>query len=74
MARKEFPDLPGEVVDAAIDAEIEFKIPAETVVVQRDQWDNLMSMQIYLENIEGSIPFEQIIDNTFAEKAVATLG
>ena len=28
VARKEFPDLPGEVVDAAIDAEIKYKIPA----------------------------------------------
>ena len=74
VARKEFPDLPPEVVDAAIDAELQYKIPAESVVVQRDQWDNLMSMQVYLGNVKGSIPFEEIIDNSFAEKAVAELG
>ena len=28
VARLEFPDLPGEVVDAAIDAELEYQIPA----------------------------------------------
>ena len=73
VARKEFPDLPPEVVEAAIDAELQYKIPAESVVVQRDQWDNLMSMQIYLGNVKGTIPFEEIIDNSFAEKAVAEL-
>lgn len=74
VARKEFPDLPPEVVDAAIDAQLEYRIPAETVVVQRDQWDNLMSMQEYLGNVKGTISFEEIIDNSFAEKAVAALG
>jgi NitT/TauT family transport system substrate-binding protein len=74
VARKEFPDLPPEVVDAAIDAELEYRIPAETVVVQEDQWANLMSMQVYLGNVKGSIPFEEVIDNSFAEKAVQELG
>lgn len=74
VARKEFPNLPGNVVDAAIAAELEFKIPAETVVVQRDQWDNLMDMQLYLGNIQGTVPYEDIVDNSFAEKAVASLG
>jgi NitT/TauT family transport system substrate-binding protein len=74
VARMEFPDLPPEVVDAAIDAQLEYRIPAESVVVQRDQWDNLMAMQVYLGNVQGSIPFEEIIDNSFAEKAVEELG
>jgi NitT/TauT family transport system substrate-binding protein len=37
IARKEFPDLPGDVVDKAIDAEIIYKIPAESVIVDRPQ-------------------------------------
>jgi NitT/TauT family transport system substrate-binding protein len=74
VARREFPDLPPEVVNAAIDAQLEYRIPAETVVVQRDQWDNLIDMQLYLGNIQGTISFEEIIDNSFAEKAVAALG
>ena len=36
-----------------------------------DQWKNLMDMQIYLGNTKGSVPFDQIIDNSFAEKAIA---
>lgn len=70
VARMEFPDLPAEVVNAAIDAQLEYKIPAEHVVVERDQWENLMAMQKYLGNIEGTVPFEEVIDNSFAEKAM----
>jgi NitT/TauT family transport system substrate-binding protein len=70
---KEFPDLPGEVVDKAIDAELKYLIPAQSVVTKQDQWKNLMDMQVYLGNAKGTIPFDQIIDNTFAEKAVASL-
>jgi NitT/TauT family transport system substrate-binding protein len=70
VARKEFPELPPEVVDAAIDAELEFKIPAESVVVKEDQWANLIDMQVYLGNVKGTLAFNQIIDNSFALKAV----
>jgi len=70
IARKEFPDLPGDVVDRAIDAEIKYKIPAQSVPVERAQWDNLMKMQVYLKNIKGTTGFEQIVDNRFADKAV----
>ena len=70
VARKEFPDLPGDVVDKAIDAEIEYKIPAEHVVVDRTQWGSLMDMQKYLKNVKGTTTFEQIIDNSYAEKAM----
>jgi NitT/TauT family transport system substrate-binding protein len=73
VAKKEFPDLDPAVVEAAIDAQLEYRIPAETVVVQRDQWDNLMDMQVYLKNVQGTVPFEEIIDNSFAEKAIELL-
>jgi hypothetical protein len=41
---------------------------------KQDQWKNLMDMQVYLGNVKGSIPFDQIIDNSFAEKAIKRLG
>ena len=56
-------------MDKAIDAEIQYKIPAESVLVDRKQWDNLMAMQKYLKNVKGTTTFEQIVDNSFAEKA-----
>jgi NitT/TauT family transport system substrate-binding protein len=74
VARKEFPDLPAPVVDAAIDAELKYLIPAQSVVVKQDQWKNLMDMQVYLKNVKGTVPFAEIIDNSWAEKAAAKLG
>ena len=74
VARKEFPDLPADVVNAAIDAELEYKIPAESVVVKPDQWANLMAMQVYLGNVKGTMTFDEIIDNSFAEKAMKAAG
>jgi NitT/TauT family transport system substrate-binding protein len=73
VARKEFPDLPGDVVDKAIDAELKYLIPAQSVITKPDQWKNLMDMQVYLGNAKGTVPFDQIIDNSFAEKAIASL-
>jgi NitT/TauT family transport system substrate-binding protein len=70
IARLEFPDMPGDVVDKAIDAEVKFKIPAETVVTLPDQWNNLMAMQKFLGNVKYSIPMEKVIDNSYADKAV----
>jgi len=73
IARKEFPDLAGAVVDRAIDAEIKYRIPAQSVPVERAQWDNLMKMQVYLKNIKGNTTFGQIVDNSFADKAVKSV-
>jgi NitT/TauT family transport system substrate-binding protein len=42
-------------------------------VTKQDQWKNLMEMQVYLGNAKGSVSFDQIIDNSFADKAVASL-
>jgi len=70
VARLEFPDLPGDVVDKAIDAEIKYQIPAATVVTQADAWNKLMEMQKFLGNVKYTIPMDQVIDNSFAEMAV----
>ncbi|MDQ0391097.1 ABC transporter substrate-binding protein [Labrys monachus] len=74
VARKEFPDLAGDVVDAAIEAELKYLIPAQSVITKQDQWANLMDMQVYLGNAKGTVPFDKIIDNSFAEKAIKMAG
>ena len=73
VARKEFPDLPADVVNKAIDMQLEFKIPAQTVKTDPKQWENLMTMQKYLGNVKGTIAFKDIIDNSYADKAVASV-
>jgi NitT/TauT family transport system substrate-binding protein len=69
VARAEFPDVPGDVVDRAIDMELQYKIPAQTIAVDQKQWANLMSMQKYLGNVQASIAFGDVIDNQYADKA-----
>jgi NitT/TauT family transport system substrate-binding protein len=73
VARKEFPDLPPAVADKAIDMQLEFKIPAQSVKTDPKQWENLIKMQIYLKNVKGTIPFKDIIDNSYAEKAIKSV-
>lgn len=71
VARKEFPQLSPAVIDSAINSELKYKIPSQTVVVDPAQWANLMAMQVYLKNIKGTTTFEQIVDNSFATRAAA---
>jgi NitT/TauT family transport system substrate-binding protein len=73
VARKEFPDLPPAVADKAIDMQLEFKIPAQSVKTDPKQWENLIKMQIYLKNVKGTIPFKDIIDNSYADKAIKSV-
>jgi NitT/TauT family transport system substrate-binding protein len=69
VARAEFPDVPGDVVDRAIDMELQYKIPAQTIPVDQKQWANLMAMQKYLGNVQTSVAFGDVIDNRYADKA-----
>jgi NitT/TauT family transport system substrate-binding protein len=71
VAQKEFPQLSPAVIDSAIDSELKYKIPSQSVVVDPAQWANLMAMQVYLKNIKGTTTFEQIVDNSFATRAAA---
>jgi NitT/TauT family transport system substrate-binding protein len=73
VARAEFPELPADVVNRAIDMELQYKIPAQAVPVEQTQWDKLIAMQKYLGNVKGSLSFNDVIDNSFARKAVTSV-
>jgi NitT/TauT family transport system substrate-binding protein len=66
---KQFPDLDKYVVDTSIDQLVKDKIVAQHVYVERAQWENLIKMQIYLKNVRGTVSFERMVDNAFAENA-----
>jgi NitT/TauT family transport system substrate-binding protein len=68
---KQFPDLSKYVVDTSIDQLLKDHIVAQSVYVERDQWENLIKMQIYLKNVRGIETFEQMVDDRFAQKAKA---
>jgi NitT/TauT family transport system substrate-binding protein len=71
VARKEFPTLPANVIDAAIQREIDNHIPSNTLVVQQDGWNKLMQLGQQLGNCACNVAFGEIIDNSFAQKAAA---
>lgn len=71
VARQEFPNLPGNVVDAAIQRQIDNHIPAQTAPVSQQGWQQLMTLGRQLGNCQCNVPFNQIIDNSFAQKAAS---
>jgi NitT/TauT family transport system substrate-binding protein len=73
IARQEFPNLPPNVVDAAIQREIDNHIPANTTVVSQQGWQQLMTLGRQLGNCGCNVPFNQIIDNSFAQQAASTV-
>jgi NitT/TauT family transport system substrate-binding protein len=73
VARQEFPELPAAVVNRAIDEELQYKIPAQSVLVDPRQWSTLMAMQKYLGNVKDVLPASAVIDNSYARRALATV-
>lgn len=73
IARKEFPDLDAKVVDAAVQRQLDNSIPAKTFAVSKEGWENLMRVGAGLGNCQCTLPFNQIVDNSFAEKAAAAV-
>jgi NitT/TauT family transport system substrate-binding protein len=73
VARKEFPDLDPKVVDAAVQRQLDNSIPAKTFVVSKPGWENVMKVGASLGNCKCESPFTDIVDNSFAEKAAATV-
>lgn len=69
VAYKQFPDLSPKVIDESIDQLLRDKIVAQTVYVDRAQWENLIAMQIYLKNVKGLVPYGTMVDNQFAQRA-----
>jgi NitT/TauT family transport system substrate-binding protein len=69
VARQEFPTLPGSVADAAVQRLIDNHIPANTLVVQQDGWNQLMQLGRQLGNCGCNVAFSDIVDNSFAQKA-----
>jgi NitT/TauT family transport system substrate-binding protein len=67
---KQFPDLDKYVVDTSIDQLVKDTIVAQHVPATKEQWDNLIKMQIYLKNVRGTVNFDRMVDNSFAEKSV----
>jgi NitT/TauT family transport system substrate-binding protein len=73
VARQEFPNLPPAVVDAAIQRQIDNHIPAAGTPVSQQGWNTLMTLGRQLGNCSCTVPFGQIVDNSFAQKAQSSM-
>jgi NitT/TauT family transport system substrate-binding protein len=71
VARGEFPTLPPEVVNAAIQRLIDNHIPSSALPVQQDGWNNLMGLGHQLGNCACNVAWSDIVDNSFAQNAAA---
>ena len=70
VAREEFGDLSGEVVDAAVQRMIDNNVYPESVTITEDAFTNAIEMQQFVGNIEGEMYYEDIVDDSFAAKVV----
>ncbi len=73
VARKEFPDLDPNIVNAAIQRQLDNNIPATTFVVSETGWQALMTVGAGLGNCQCNLSFSKVVDNSFASKAAATV-
>lgn len=73
VARKEFPHLKPDVVDAAIERQIKNNIPSATLPVSKVGWEALIKLGVQLGHCKGTIPFDKIVDNSFAQRAVKSV-
>lgn len=73
VARKEFPDLDAKIVDAAIQRQLDNGVPAKTFPVSEEGWRALMTVGAGLGNCKCDLPFNKVVNNSFALKAAKTV-
>ena len=70
VARTEFGDLQGDVVDAAVQRMIDNNVYPESVMITEDAFTNAIEMQQFVGNIQGEMYYDDIVDATFASEVV----
>jgi NitT/TauT family transport system substrate-binding protein len=70
VARIEFGDLQGDVVDAAVQRMIDNNVYPESVMITEDAFTNAIEMQQFVGNIQGEMYYDDIVDASFASEVV----
>ncbi|PAU76524.1 ABC transporter substrate-binding protein [Halomonas salipaludis] len=70
VARMEFGDLQGDVVDAAVQRMIDNNVYPESVTITEDAFTNAIEMQQFVGNIQGEMYYDDIVDASFASEVV----
>lgn len=69
VARMEFGDLQGDVVDAAVQRMIDNNVYPENVVITEEAFTNAIEMQQFVGNIQGDMFYDDIVDASFSTQA-----
>lgn len=70
VARLEFGDLQGDVVDAAVQRMIDNNVYPESVMITEEAFTNAIEMQQFVGNIQGEMYYDDIVDISFASEVV----
>lgn len=70
VARLEFGDLQGDVVDAAVQRMIDNNVYPESVIITEEVFTNVIEMQQFVGNIQGEMYYDDIVDASFASEVV----
>ena len=70
VARLEFGDLQGDVVDAAVQRMIDNSVYPESVMITEEAFTNAIEMQQFVGNIQGEMYYDDIVDASFASEVV----
>lgn len=73
IAQKEFPDMDAKIVTNAVQHAIDIEAYPQSALVTEDAWDNAMTIQAFINNIDGfntdSTSYKTNVDPTFAQEA-----
>lgn len=70
VARLEFGDLQGDVVDAAVQRMIDNNVYPENVMITEEAFTNAIEMQQFVGNIKGEMYYDDIVDASFSSEVV----
>ncbi|GAB7386631.1 ABC transporter substrate-binding protein [Bacillaceae bacterium] len=67
VARKEFPNLDGETVDAAVQRMIDSNVYPQKANINETAFQNAMEIQKFVGNIQKDVNYDDIIDPSFTK-------
>jgi NitT/TauT family transport system substrate-binding protein len=74
VAVKEFPDVNKKIIKSAVKRMLEEETLPKTVTVSREAYEKAATVRRDIGDLEKDIPYDEAVDDRFAEKAVQLYG
>jgi NitT/TauT family transport system substrate-binding protein len=74
VAVKEFPEVEKAIIESAVRRMLEEETIPKNVTVSKNSYQNATAVRRDIGDLEKDIPFEEAVDNRFAEEAVRKYG